>query len=123
MQNIDDYLQDIADVLEQEGVDMAAYYNSGRLSDTEYYKIADSLVALHNKLSEVKAADPKHGEQIYIGGYPLLYVAGAGLYFLYERETLPIRESVLEEIAAIKTVRLAYTPNGVDIDVSTMGIG
>lgn len=115
MQTLQEFIDDLTDVLEQEGRDMAAYYNSGRLTDTTYHKIADSITELRSKLSEVLAADPQHGEQIYCSGYPLLYVEGAGLYFIHERETLPIRETVLEEFTTQKRVRLAMLPAPIDL--------
>lgn len=116
MESLQEYIADLLEVYQQEGRDMAVYYNSGRLTDTTYYKIADSIAALANDLAAVLAGNPQHGESVDIAGYPLFYVEGAGLYFSHEGETLPIRESIIEEFTTAKRVRLAYLPAPVDLE-------
>ena len=108
LQTIQDFIQDLRDVLEQEGKDMACYYTSGELEDTTYHKVAGSLQELLAKFYEVAAAEPKHGEQIYLSGFPLLYVEGAGLYYCQGQETSPIVDSIIEEFTTEKRIRLAY---------------
>lgn len=117
MITLEEFITDLDLCLSQEGVaDLPAYYTSGVLSDTKYTLITKSILNVGRWLLEIYEADPAAGEEFRCSEAPLLFIQGAGLYFVDGEKCKPIRETIIEEIFSkdgSKEQRLALMPYGV----------